>query len=236
MKTLMIIAAAVLTTFAGERCETGEQDTLIPDYKTTYAAFGGMYTDMDNMNSALQNGGAPTLDNAVFQFSFGENSHYGQFLLGGMFTANIWRIAENTNKRSLQGTFDFSAIAGYDLVESDRTALYPYAGIGFGWIIHHRALKDEPYESIIAGESVQDETLWQMSLDLKTGVGFDFRAKESTDSPVFGVRLGYNFDVSNGSRWYRGFSTVSHAPSFKKSGPFAELVFGFASKNQSEDE
>ncbi len=228
MKALLLL---LLCTFFAAASEDEVQDEMVtdstePTFTVGYVSFGAAYYDLEELNRSLQKTGNPLFGNEVFQFTLGEDVHYEQLIGGGSFSANIWEIAENNEKRTFMTSMDMNALVGYDLLFEEHMSLFPYVGVGVGVSLLHMAHQDASFESMGQGTSLQDELLWQMSLDIKTGFGYDFHLKREGTSTVFGVRAGYRFDVSSGTGWYRELSTVAGGPSLKMSGPYATLLFG----------
>lgn len=230
-KIVLLLAALAVTAFSGGKEKTCPHNSDSLPYnitKVSYISVGGSYFDLDALNSNLQKSGYPSLDNAVAQVAIGSDYRYNRLISDYTFTGHWWRRGENTDKRTRLFGLDFTSTIGFDLLEQPKVALYPYAGLGIGGLFLQLGHRDIPFDDVTNGSSPADQLLAQMTLDIHTGLGFDIRAKESGDSPLFGIKAGYRFDVSDAARWYRDYSTVSGAPSLKASGPFVKLVFGFA--------
>lgn len=231
MKRLILILLGASLTFAGGKkipqCTT---DSIGADYKTSYGGLGVGYSDMEKINARMQQKGFDRMDQGVVLITGGEQYHFGQFIFAGESTLYLWRITDNDTRRNIQGGVDVTAIAGYDLIANEKSALFPFVGFGIGSVIHHMSYEGLPFDEIAASTEKSDETIWQPTLLIKTGVGFDVAVPGKKEGTTVGLRAGYTFDVSDEDRWYRDLSTVSGAPSFRISGPFVKLVFGIKSK------
>lgn len=229
-KVLVIAVFFISLSVAGEKKTCSGCDTLsqMNVTKVSYFSVGGSYYDLDNLNSSLNGGGYTRLENAVVQVAIGKDYRFNRVISDYSFTGHWWRRAENSEKRTRMFGLDFQSTFGFDFLETPKMALYPYAGFGVGGLFLQLGQNEIPFDDIVTGVVAEDQLLSQMTFDIHTGLGFDVRIKESDPSPLFGIKAGYRFDVSDGNRWYRSYSTTSQAPSLKASGPFVKVIFGFA--------
>lgn len=200
--------------------------------KTGYSTFrfslGASYFDLKSLNEQLSSAGLPSLDNASFQFGFGRTTQKTRLVLDYGLLVYSWRNAHNNDRKSDLTSAVFSLNYGFDLLKQTHVSLFPYAGANLGALLLKTSYKDLPFNEVVTGKSHQDEILHKITITAQAGLGFDIRKKRDGLMPSIGFRAGYQFDLSDYSKWYRGMSSVSNGPDASTSGPFANIVFGIA--------
>lgn len=226
--TLLITATMVLA--GGKRVSHCTTDSMKADFKLTYGGFGVAYSDLDELNSTMQQRGFARMDQGVFLITGGEQYHHNRVIVGSDVTGYLWRFAENDHRRSVQGALDVTLFTGFDLMPAQEQSLFPFVGLGLGSVVHHMAFTDLSLDDVNSNTQGSDETLWQPAILFKAGIGFDVQVPNDKDQLSVGLRVGYTFDMGKEDNWYRDFSTISNGPDLKMSGPFVKLVIGNISK------
>lgn len=232
---LLLLLFVPIMLFAKECNHTKDVlDSTNADFIVTYGGIGVSYTDLEDLNTTLGSYGINRIDQGAFRITGGEELHFKRFITGGTFSGYMWKIAENDHRRSVQLGFDVGALIGYDIIPKEKVSLFPFAGFTIGTLFHQLAYIDEAFSDVAQGSAPSDQMLWQFTVNTKVGVGFDFHFVKDDKNPTVGIRAGYQFDISDGDRWYRDISTVAGGPSVEMSGPFVDLVFGIVHKKEKE--
>ncbi len=210
-------------------------DSLIADeesertgYSTYRFNIGANYYDLSELQTALAQNGYPTLDNAAIQFGFGRTTQHEVIVKEMGLTIHSWRNAKNAIRKSDLTGVDFSLTYGPDIIKANNASLFPFVGADIGVLLLKMSYKGIPFGALAQGESPEDEILHRFTLNGQAGIGFDIRALRDGFMPSIGFRVGYSFDLTQQSSWYRNLSGVSNGPAASTSGPFARVVFGIA--------
>ncbi|TCJ14342.1 hypothetical protein EPD60_10110 [Flaviaesturariibacter flavus] len=145
---------------------------------------GVIHSDVSTINTALTTSGFPALNEYSALIGFGWNARSGQVLTDFTLLANFGSRSKKESEKYTIGGGDLLRLdIGYDLLRSDKVALYPYAGLGWriSWIRYNFEDLTKPNLLIESARTPLELTARSSRVGYQAGLGLDLRIGQSKD-------------------------------------------------------
>lgn len=203
-----------------------EESVVIP-----FFSFGGAGISVDDINDLIIPKGYRRFKDYSFLIGGGFYKKFGRNILEIEMRGIRWKTRKRgTNQSSLKGIHGLIHY-GFNVLPSQRIALFPYVGGGIGKVWLGLTRTSTPFDTLLV-EPVTDISLDQRAFILDAGIGFDItiqRKRCSSGNPlILGLRAGYTFDPTDKNDWYDDNTMITGGPKLALSGPYARISIGKA--------
>ena len=203
-----------------------KENVVIP-----FFSFGGAGISVDDMNDLIIPKGYRRFKDYSFLIGGGFYKKFGRNILEFEMRGIRWKTRKRgTNQSSLKGIHGLIHY-GFNVLPSERIALFPYIGGGIGKVWLGLTRTSTAFDTLLV-EPVTDISLDQRIYILEAGVGFDVtiqRQQCSSGNPlILGLRAGYTFDPTDKNDWYDDNTAITGGPKLAASGPYARISIGKA--------
>lgn len=196
------------------------------------------HSDYRQFNSMLAQDGFAPLDAISYRVGFGSSRKFDHFMVDiYLFTFGIGKASKKGNesvRASFSNVFQFDL--GYDVLNSSKISLYPFAGISgrFSQVKYQKKTIANPnYTSITNMLSDENNvSLESTRIGYQLGVGLDltlFQSKSKISKTIFFVKGGMNRPIWKDK--YKRDDIPSYQPNIKNGDWIITTGFKFAIKN-----
>jgi hypothetical protein len=240
-RRLPVVATALtlLLTAGGAAAQAGG-DSLPPESQG-YMLIGGVSLDMDGLNTSLGARGFGELEGEMLSIGGGGHVLFGRWILGAEGFGLLPREAENAagSWRARVSGGGGVVNAGYAVVRTERTSIYPMLGLGGGALTLELNEIGTPTFDDVLDDPRRGSTLNRVLMIVQPAVGIDhFIPAGEVDGmlagAVVGVRVGYTFSPFT-SDWYLDTARLAGSPDQGMEGAFIRVVIGGGSRRATAD-
>lgn len=224
------LSALVIGTAAhAEEAVANEQSPTRYIARGAYMSGGGFLGSTSGVSDYLAERGYSGVKDYAYSVGFGTATARWRVISGFELKGVAWRPTEDDDSRTelygVNGLWNW----GFNVLKPHaRARLYPYGGVGAGSYALRLREQKATFDDLLV-RPTHDVTIWQKTVALQAGIGFDFLVpmkNKPEKSRVVGVKAGYMWDTSPGADWQLDGVEVRNGPSFNSSGVYAQIILG----------
>ncbi|NLP02380.1 MAG: hypothetical protein GX089_07795 [Fibrobacter sp.] len=222
---LLFVFSLVFTTSA--QIHRWRGDSLPTNLILRHYLMGGVsWIDVDQLNSRLDGLDLTGFSSYNLSLGYGWDMIYDRVMTGGNIEALLWRKNSDDGTRAGFWAGRININTGFQVLSQENLFLYPILGLGLGIASLWVGPDQVPFGTAV--NSPSPDNLWQFSIVINLGAGFDVKlpAWRKFNNSIVGIRAGYFFDPVRSTDWRKGGSEVTGGPDVNLQGPYIQAILG----------